>query len=74
MHHLTEPEWIAIAAHRLQHRWRTVDPEQLDEVAGELWHDVRLRELEPNQAIDAWLTPLAPSAGVPSKESEDKAR
>ena len=62
MHHLTEPEWIAIAAHRLQHRWRTVDPEQLDEVAGELWRDDRLRELEPNRAVDAWLTPLGNDA------------
>ena len=23
MHHLTEAQWIAIAAHRLRHRWRS---------------------------------------------------
>jgi hypothetical protein len=35
-----------------------VDPEQLEEVAGELWSDAGLRELEPVQAAQKWLKPL----------------
>ena len=59
MHHqLTQPEWVAIAAHRLHYRWRSIHPGQLDEVATELWKDDHLRELEPVQAVDTWLTPV----------------
>lgn len=53
--------WIAACAHRLQRQWRTVDPEQLEEVAGELWGDEGLRELELVQAAQEWLRPLEPS-------------
>lgn len=60
MHHLTEPEWVAIAAHRLHHRWRSINPGQLDEVAAELWQDRELRRLDPARAVDAWLTPILP--------------
>lgn len=35
---------------RLQEHWRTVDPVQLEEVAGDLWQDVRLRALPPAEA------------------------
>ena len=45
--------WIAVCAHRLQRQWRTVDPEQLDEVAGDLWKDERLRRLAPDEAANA---------------------
>jgi hypothetical protein len=63
MPHLTQPEWVAIAAHRLHHRWRSIPPGQLDETACELWKDAHLRELEPEQAADAWLSPiLVPAA------------
>jgi hypothetical protein len=58
MHHLSQPEWVAIAAHRLHHRWRSINPGQLDEVAAELWKDAQLRELEPVSAVDTWLTPI----------------
>jgi hypothetical protein len=47
--------WIAACAHRLQRQWRTVDPEQLEEVAAELWRDARLREMAPADAAVAWL-------------------
>jgi len=58
MHHLTEAQWIAIAAHRLQHRWRTINPGQLDDLAADLWQDEALRALDPSKAIDRWLTPI----------------
>jgi len=58
MHHLTQAQWIAIAAHRLQHRWRSINPGQLDDVAAELWRDERLRDLDPAKAVDHWLTPV----------------
>ena len=47
MHHLTEAQWIAIAAHRLQHRWRSINPGQLDDLAADLWQDEQLRALDP---------------------------
>jgi len=53
--------WIAVCAHRLQRQWRTVDPEQLDEVAGDLWNDERLRQLPPADAAVDWLRPVAGS-------------
>jgi len=57
MHHLTEAQWIAIAAHRLQHRWRSINPGQLDDLAADLWRDEQLRALEPANAVDknGWL-------------------
>lgn len=58
MHPLTEAQWVAIAAHRLQHRWRSINPGQLDDLAAELWQDEQLRVLEPAHAVDTWLTPI----------------
>jgi hypothetical protein len=61
MHHqLTQPEWVAIAAHRLHYRWRSINPVQLEDVAAELWKDEHLSSLEPARAVDAWLTPILP--------------
>jgi hypothetical protein len=57
--------WIAACAHRLQQQWRTVDPAQLEEVAGDLWQDVRLRALPPAEAAVEWLKPVATSAPAP---------
>ena len=54
----TKEIWIAACAHELQRRWRTVDPEQLAEVAGDLWRDSTLRELPPAQAATEWLRPV----------------
>lgn len=53
--------WIAACAHCLQRQWRTVDPEVLEEVAGDLWGDQALREMAPTQAAVAWLKPVASS-------------
>ena len=58
MHHLTEAQWIAIAAHRLQHRWRSINPGQLDDLAAELWRDEQLRGLDPAKVVDHWLAPV----------------
>ena len=58
MHHLTQSEWVAIAAHRLQYRWRSISPGQLEDVAVELWEDELLSRLEPATAIDTWLAPI----------------
>lgn len=51
--------WIAVCAHRLQRQWRTIDPDQLDELAADLWKDERLRRLAPDEAATQWLEPLA---------------
>lgn len=65
MHHqLTRPDWIAIAAHRLQYRWRSINPGQLEEVAAEIWNDEHLSALDPAEAVDAWLEPIYPSHDV----------
>ena len=54
----TEEIWIAACAHELQRRWRTIDPEQLEELATDLWRVVELRVLSPAQAAKTWLTPV----------------
>jgi len=51
--------WIAACAHRLQQQWRTVDPDQLEEVAEDLWRDERLRTMAPSEAARVWLEPLS---------------
>ena len=55
---LSQPEWGALAAHRLHSRWRSINPRQLDELDLDLWKDEHLRGLEPAQAVDTWLTPI----------------
>ena len=55
----TEEIWIAACAHVLQRHWRTVDPEQLEEVAGDLWRNERLQGLGPAEAAVQWLEAVA---------------
>jgi hypothetical protein len=50
--------WIAACAHELHKRWRTVNPDQLDEVAADLWADERLRAMSPVKAAVEWLAPV----------------
>jgi hypothetical protein len=50
--------WIAACAHRLQRQWPRADPDQLEDVAAELWRDKRLRALEPTAAAEHWLQPV----------------
>ncbi len=61
MAEMTAEIWIAACAHRLQQRWRTVDPLLLEEVAADLWRDDRLRALPPDAAAVAWLDPVQPT-------------
>lgn len=51
--------WTAACAHRLQRHWRTIHPDVLQEVAGELWDDEYLRGLMPDAAAVTWLEPVA---------------
>lgn len=55
---LSVQDWIAIAAHRLAHRWPHVPADQLDEVAADLWADETMRALPPAEAAELWLRPL----------------
>jgi hypothetical protein len=50
--------WIAACAHRLQQHWRTIDPLELEAVAGELWQDEHLRLMAPSDAAAIWLQPV----------------
>lgn len=50
--------WIAACAHQLQRRWRTVDPEQLEDLAADLWRDPSLRAMSPGMAAEQWLEPI----------------
>ena len=54
----TSQIWIAACAHELQRRWRTVEPQQLEEVAADLWRCDWLRVLPPDQAAMEWLRPV----------------
>ena len=55
MQHLPASDWIAHCSKRLQQQWRSVGPEQLNEVATELWHDPLWRALPPEMAAVEWL-------------------
>jgi len=57
---MNRDDWIAICAHHLQRHWRTVAPQELDEVAAELWADSRLRCMPPGDAAQVWLSPITP--------------
>ncbi len=58
MHTLLPTQWIAQCADRLHQRWRTVEPAQLEELAVDLWRDVQLRAMPPEEAAVAWLSPV----------------
>lgn len=54
--------WIAACAHRLQRRWPTVAPQELEDTARELLDDSRLRALPPEAAAETWLQPIGTEA------------
>jgi hypothetical protein len=56
---MDRPDWIAACAHALQCRWRTVDPEVLEDVAADLWGMDSMRILPPLVAARDWLEPVA---------------
>ncbi len=51
--------WIHYCARRLKMHWRTVDPEQLEELAADLAGDPNLRALSPIVAAALFLEPVA---------------
>lgn len=56
--------WIAACAHRLQQRWRTVEPSELAATARQIAHDAELRAMAPRSAAARWLAPVeAPRRG-----------
>jgi len=57
---MTAREWIARCSARLQQQWRTVDPDQLDDLANDLWADEKLRRMPAELAAVEWL-----SQGIP---------
>jgi hypothetical protein len=52
--------WLHRVSTRLQAQWPTVAPEQLDDLALDLWRDERLRSMPPEDAAAAWLRPVLP--------------
>jgi hypothetical protein len=50
--------WVAACSHRLQRRWLSIDPAEVEDLAATLWLDARLRELEPTDAAAEWLRPV----------------
>lgn len=50
--------WIYYCAKRLKQHWRTVDPEQLEELAADLAGDASLRALSPIAAAALFLEPV----------------
>lgn len=50
-------------ARQLKMHWRTVDPDQLEELANDLAQEPILRQLSPQAAAAKWMEPdLLPSA------------
>jgi hypothetical protein len=50
--------WIYKCARQLKMHWRTVDPEQLEELAADLARQSHLRQLSPQAAAAKWLEPV----------------
>ncbi len=55
---LLPTQWIAQCSDRLHQHWRTVAPAQLEELAVDLWKDVQLRAMPPEEAAAVWLSPV----------------
>lgn len=63
---LLPTQWIAQCADRLHQHWRTVEPAQLEELAVDLWKDVQLRAMPPEEAAAVWLSPVKVQEGTPA--------
>ncbi|MDP1740982.1 hypothetical protein [Polaromonas sp.] len=66
---LLPTQWIAQCADRLHQRWRTVEPAQLEELAVDLWKDVQLRAMLPEEAAAVWLGPVKVQGDVFAKNN-----
>ena len=61
--------WIAAVAHYLQRRWRTVEPDVLEDLAEDLSRHERLRAMTPADAAALWLEPVG-SPNSPQQRNE----
>ena len=59
MDEMTPSQWIAKCGEKLHEHWHTVEAVQLEEVAVEIWRDVKLREMKPDEAAVVWLRPVS---------------
>ena len=59
-------EWIARGSARLHGQWLSLSREQRDEVASDLWIDLRWQTIEPETAVLQWLR-----QGIPLQEPTD---
>lgn len=57
-----EREWVTRCSARLHAQWPRIGREQRDEMATELWADVRWRSIEPERAAVEWLRQGMPNA------------
>ncbi len=56
-------EWVIRCSARLRAQWPRLQREQRDEVAADLWNDQRSRQMEPENAVAAWLSQGIPVPG-----------
>jgi len=59
-------EWVIRCSVRLHAQWPRLQRVQLDEVASDIWNDLRWREMEPENAAVKWL-----SQGIPVRSRDD---
>lgn len=64
--------WIYYCARQLKMHWRTVDPEQLEELAADLAVDPNLRVLSPQAAAALFLEPVTFPANAGQKPQPSK--
>ncbi len=51
-------DWIAACAHRLHRQWRSVQIEDVEEIAAALWREPTFRTMTPVAAAEQWLRPV----------------
>lgn len=56
-------EWVIRCSARLHSQWPRLQRAQRDEVAADLWNDQRWRQMEPENAVAAWLSQGIPAPG-----------
>lgn len=60
--------WICCCARQLKVHWRTVDPAQLEELAGDLAREPHLRRLSPQAAAALYLEPVTVPKAVQCRQ------
>lgn len=64
MDQIAPSQWIAKCGEKLHERWDTVETAQLEEVAVDIWRDAKLRVMPPDDAAQAWLSPIVISSST----------